>query len=205
MVAYVLAWLLLPRRFLRERMTTKDVFLLNAIKTIIPTNWVMVLKDHMIDVRVNHAHNLPYGVFIELSKWAGSKFFGSLINESGWVGSLSDQPMIGRAGLPVLTALGIHQQGSDEQTVVTSLASPPISDEDHFAFIPQTDFEKYVAEQYRKTSKRILRVEKTLFKLENKVDVLNKKGINSDFTIEDSNDSDDESTDEDSMEMFGLE
>jgi len=36
---------------------------------------------------------------------AGFEFFDSLKSESGWVGSLNHQPVVGRAGLPVLTAL----------------------------------------------------------------------------------------------------
>ncbi|KOM55845.1 hypothetical protein LR48_Vigan10g173700 [Vigna angularis] len=48
MVAYVLTWLLLPGRLNEDRMSTEDVFLLNAIKTRIPTNCVVVLKHHMI-------------------------------------------------------------------------------------------------------------------------------------------------------------
>ncbi|KOM29423.1 hypothetical protein LR48_Vigan681s000400 [Vigna angularis] len=38
MIAYVLTWLLLGGRFVEDRMSTEDVFLLNAVKTIIPTN-----------------------------------------------------------------------------------------------------------------------------------------------------------------------
>ncbi|KOM49935.1 hypothetical protein LR48_Vigan08g076200 [Vigna angularis] len=63
-ISYVLTWLLLPRRFVEDIMSTEDVFLLNAIKTRIPTNWVAVLKDHMIDARDKCAHKLPYVVFI---------------------------------------------------------------------------------------------------------------------------------------------
>ncbi|KOM48287.1 hypothetical protein LR48_Vigan07g199100 [Vigna angularis] len=44
LIAYVLTWLLLPRRFVKDKMSTKDVFLLNAIKTRIPTNWVAVYR-----------------------------------------------------------------------------------------------------------------------------------------------------------------
>ncbi|KOM34681.1 hypothetical protein LR48_Vigan02g083100 [Vigna angularis] len=63
-IAYVLTWLLLPGKFVEDKMSTKDVFLLNAIKTRIPTNWVVVLNSHMISARDNYAHKLPYGVFI---------------------------------------------------------------------------------------------------------------------------------------------
>ena len=33
----------------------------------------------------------------------GSNFFGSLISESGWIGSLSDQPVMGRVMLGRIT------------------------------------------------------------------------------------------------------
>ncbi|KOM43425.1 hypothetical protein LR48_Vigan05g102900 [Vigna angularis] len=61
-IAYVLTWLLLPRRLNKDRMSTE--FLLNAIKTRIPTNWVAVLKHHMIAAGDDYARKLPYGVFI---------------------------------------------------------------------------------------------------------------------------------------------
>ncbi|KOM50152.1 hypothetical protein LR48_Vigan08g097900 [Vigna angularis] len=64
MSAYILAWLLLPGRYLRDRLTTEDLFLLNAMKSRISTYWVVVFKKHMIYTRINDEHNLPYGVFI---------------------------------------------------------------------------------------------------------------------------------------------
>ncbi|KOM55920.1 hypothetical protein LR48_Vigan10g181200 [Vigna angularis] len=45
-------------------MTIKGVFLLYAIKNDVPTNWVEVIKDHMIDAGTKHARHLPYVVFI---------------------------------------------------------------------------------------------------------------------------------------------
>ncbi|KOM43433.1 hypothetical protein LR48_Vigan05g103700 [Vigna angularis] len=73
----------------------------------------------------------------------------------------------------------------DELTV----GSTPTPIVDHTTFIPQTDFEKYVVDQFRKKSERDERVEDTLFRWEKKG---NKNGIG--FETEDS---DDESTDED--------
>ncbi|KOM51875.1 hypothetical protein LR48_Vigan09g053400 [Vigna angularis] len=52
-------------------MSTEDVFLLNAIKTRIPTKWVAVLKHHMIVAGDDYARKLPYGVFIS-KKTVGS-------------------------------------------------------------------------------------------------------------------------------------
>ncbi|KOM47635.1 hypothetical protein LR48_Vigan07g133900 [Vigna angularis] len=73
----------------------------------------------------------------------------------------------------------------DELTV----GSTPTPTATHTAFIPQTDFEKYVVDQFRKKSERDERVEDTLFRWEKKG---NKNGIS--FKTEDS---DDESIDED--------
>ncbi|KOM27164.1 hypothetical protein LR48_Vigan404s001500 [Vigna angularis] len=64
MIAYVLTWLLLPGRLNEDKMSTEDVFLLNAIKTRILTNWVAVLKHHMIVAGDDYARKLPYGIFI---------------------------------------------------------------------------------------------------------------------------------------------
>ncbi|KAG2394590.1 hypothetical protein LR48_Vigan10g062700 [Vigna angularis] len=197
MNAYVLAWLVLPGRFVHDRMTTKDVFLLNAIKTRNPTNWVAVLKDHMVDARVNYAQKLPYGVFISkvlvLQGVDVSKEDRLLCNKSQEIGKAS------------LFGIGLKKTVNgwfvrDEQTLVTGFGNPPTPDEDHTAFIPKTDFEKYVVDQFRKTSKRIVRVEKTLFRLEKEVDVLNKNDIKSGSETEDLDDSNDEPIDEYSME-----
>ncbi|KOM43179.1 hypothetical protein LR48_Vigan05g078300 [Vigna angularis] len=41
-----------------------DLFLVHAIKTRIPTNWVAVMSEHMIEIASSHGQILPYGVFI---------------------------------------------------------------------------------------------------------------------------------------------
>ncbi|KOM37521.1 hypothetical protein LR48_Vigan03g090300 [Vigna angularis] len=158
LIDYVLTWLLLPGRFVEDRMSTEDVFMLNAIKTRIPTNWVAVLKDLMIAAGHKYAHKLPYGVFIN----------------------------------QVLILQGVDV--SHEVRLVCnkdelSVGSTPTPSPDHTAFIPQTNFEKYVVDQFRKNSERDERVEDTLFRWE-------KKGNKNDIGFE-TEDSDDESTDED--------
>ncbi|KOM43427.1 hypothetical protein LR48_Vigan05g103100 [Vigna angularis] len=64
MCAFVLTWVILPGRCLRDRLTTADLFLVHAIKTRITTNWVVVMSEHMIEIASSHGHILPYGVFI---------------------------------------------------------------------------------------------------------------------------------------------
>ncbi|KOM43419.1 hypothetical protein LR48_Vigan05g102300 [Vigna angularis] len=181
---YVLTWLLLPRTFVEDKMSTEDVFLLNAIKTRIPTNWVAVLKDHMIGAGDKYAHKLPYRVFIS-----------KVLVLQGVDVSEEDILLFNRSqeiGIPSMFSIGLESTMNgwfftDEQTV----GSSPTRDEDHTTFIPQTDFEKYVVDQFRKTSERDELVEKTLFKLEKKGDVLNENCIGSET---------EDSDDEDSME-----
>ncbi|KOM24917.1 hypothetical protein LR48_Vigan17s001300 [Vigna angularis] len=182
LIAYVLTWLLLPRRFIEDKMSIEDVFLLNAIKTRIPTNWVAVLKDHRIVVGDKYAHNFPYGVFISqvliLQGVDVSQEVRLVCNKSQEIGILS------------FFSIGLERTMNgwffrDELTV----GSTPSPATDHTALIPQTNFEKYVVDQFRKKSKRDEGVEDTLFRWEKKG---NKNGIG--FETEDSND---KSTDED--------
>ncbi|KOM56111.1 hypothetical protein LR48_Vigan10g200300 [Vigna angularis] len=62
MIAYILEWVLVPGRFHYDKLTSEDLYLLNAIQFRIPTNWVPVFKKHMIDIGINDCLNLPYGV-----------------------------------------------------------------------------------------------------------------------------------------------
>ncbi|KAG2402911.1 uncharacterized protein HKW66_Vig0248200 [Vigna angularis] len=64
MCAFVLTWVILPGRCLRDRLTTAELFLVHAIKTRIPTNWIAVMSEHMIEIPSSHGYILPYGVFI---------------------------------------------------------------------------------------------------------------------------------------------
>ncbi|KOM47490.1 hypothetical protein LR48_Vigan07g119400 [Vigna angularis] len=136
LIAYVLTWLLLLRRFVEDKMSTEDVFLLNAIKTRIPTNWVGVLILQGVDV---------------------SQEVRLVCNKSQEIGILS------------LFSIGLERTVNgwffkDELTV----GSTPTLVVDHTAFIPKTDFEKYVVDQFRKKSERDERVEDTLFRWEKK-------------------------------------
>ncbi|KOM37322.1 hypothetical protein LR48_Vigan03g070300 [Vigna angularis] len=63
-IIHILARVILPARPVQDRMTTEDVFLLYASKNDVPTNWVELIKDHMIDAGTKHARHLPYVVFI---------------------------------------------------------------------------------------------------------------------------------------------
>ncbi|KOM50078.1 hypothetical protein LR48_Vigan08g090500 [Vigna angularis] len=175
-IVYVLAWLLLPGRFVEDIMSTEDLFLLNAIKTRIPTNWVAVLKGHMIGAGDKYAHKLPYGVFIsKVLVLQGVDVF----EEDRLLCNKSQEICIGS-----LFSIGL------KRTV-----NGWFFRDEKIAFNPQTDFEKYVVDEFRKMSERVERVENTHFRLEKKGDVLNKNGIGSE-----NEESDDDSTGEDSME-----
>ncbi|KOM50129.1 hypothetical protein LR48_Vigan08g095600 [Vigna angularis] len=135
MVTYVLSWLLLPGRALRDRITTEDVFLLNAIKTRIPTNWIEVFKNHMIDVGINHGFNLPYGVFISrVLILQGVDIFEEdrlLCNKSQKIGKAS------------LTHIGLKKTADgwffrDEQIVVTFLTGHLFLMKILFSFLKQS-------------------------------------------------------------------
>ncbi|KOM50216.1 hypothetical protein LR48_Vigan08g104300 [Vigna angularis] len=187
MTVYILTWLILPGRILRDRMTTEDVFLLCAIKNDIPTNWVEVLKDHMIEGGINQARTLPYGVLIsKILVLQGVDVSGEkklLCDKSNEINRIT------------LTFIGLVKNMNgwcfkDEENMAASSGSSPVLNEDQTSFIPGTNFERFVAEQFRKTSERIL-------KLGKKVDVLYQKEIKNDLEKEDFGD---ESTDEDSMD-----
>ncbi|KOM54842.1 hypothetical protein LR48_Vigan10g073400 [Vigna angularis] len=182
LIPYVLTWLLLPGRFFEDRMLTEDVFLLNSIKTRIPTNWVAVLEDHMIVAGDKYAQKLPYGVFIsKVLKLQGV----DVSQEDRLLCNKSQEICILR-----LFSIGLERTMNGwffrDELIVRSTPTPHV---DHTAFIPQTDFEKYVVDQFRKKSERDERVEDTIFRREKKG---NKNGIG--FETEDSYD---ESTKED--------
>ncbi|WVZ05651.1 hypothetical protein V8G54_018997 [Vigna mungo] len=112
-------------------MSIEDVFLLNAIKTRIPTNWVVVLKNHMIATGDKCAQKLPYGVFISQV----------LILQGVYV-SKEDKLQFSKSqkiGILSLFSIGLERTGNgwffrDEQTV----GSTPTPAADHATFIPQT-------------------------------------------------------------------
>ncbi|WVZ24514.1 hypothetical protein V8G54_003058 [Vigna mungo] len=48
----------------RGRLTPMDVCLLYEIVFRIQTNWVVVFKEHILEVGMSEGHRLPYGVLI---------------------------------------------------------------------------------------------------------------------------------------------
>ncbi|WVZ20519.1 hypothetical protein V8G54_007841 [Vigna mungo] len=66
MVALIIGHVLLLRRSNYEKLTSEDIYLMNVVMFRIPTNWVVVLKWHIIDVGINDWCELSYGVFIRM-------------------------------------------------------------------------------------------------------------------------------------------
>ncbi|KOM48240.1 hypothetical protein LR48_Vigan07g194400 [Vigna angularis] len=104
----------------QDRMTTEAVFLLYAIKNDVPTNWVEVIKDHMIDAGTKHARHLPYVVFI-------SKILTlqGVDTTKGWC-------------------------FKDDENMVHSSGSTPTLNEDRTNFVPETNFERFVVEKLKR-------------------------------------------------------
>ncbi|KOM43290.1 hypothetical protein LR48_Vigan05g089400 [Vigna angularis] len=109
-------------------------------------------------------------------------------NPSGWISDpkIRGKFLFWRVIKSVLPHKTVKEWFFRDELTVGSTPTPAAN---HTAFIPQTDFEKYVIDQFRKKSERDERVKDTLFRWE-------KKGKKNAIGFE-TEDSDDESTDED--------
>ncbi|KOM48173.1 hypothetical protein LR48_Vigan07g187700 [Vigna angularis] len=156
-------------RPVQDKMTTEDVFLLYAIKNDVPTNWVEVIKDHMIHVGTKHARHLPYVVFISKNLTLQG------VNVSGEKKcSCNCSNVINRN---TLTSIGLVKTTKrwcfkDEENMVESSGSTPALNEDRTNFVPETNFERFVLEKLRR--------------LEQKIDALHEKKNKNDSPTEDS-------------------
>ncbi|WVZ18205.1 hypothetical protein V8G54_005527 [Vigna mungo] len=63
-IAFIIGHILLPGRYSIIKLTPKDVCLLYSIVQRIQKNWVVVFKEHILEVGTGGWHKLPYGVFI---------------------------------------------------------------------------------------------------------------------------------------------
>ncbi|KAG2394781.1 uncharacterized protein HKW66_Vig0078440 [Vigna angularis] len=175
MCAFVLSWVILPGRGRCDCLTTEDLFLVHAIKTRIPINWVAVMSDHMIEIASRRGHNLPYGVFIisvlkhHQVDLTGEKKIGCTKSNE-----------IGKA---TLNFNGLKKT------------------EDGWVFkdvdeTPHTEFERFVVDQFRRLSTRISKVKKCVIMIHKKLDEDNALRTPS---ASESNDEDD-TTEDESME-----
>lgn len=194
--AYILSWLLLPRRYLRDRLTTEDLYLLNAIQSRIPTNWVMVFKKHMIDTRINNENNLPYGVFISKMLTLHQVV---LTRETKVICNKTNE--IQKA---ILTCIGMKKTADDwvfrdVQTQTRNEAEMSDSDDKSVSFTPRYEFERFVMSRFRRTYGKAGMLKKSMFRMEKKMDKLIKNYVDNSSLIERSHE-DDESIEEDSMD-----
>ncbi|KOM52112.1 hypothetical protein LR48_Vigan09g077100 [Vigna angularis] len=128
-------------------MTTEDVFLLYAIKNDVPTNWVEVIKDDMIDAGTKHARHLPYAMSIsKILTIQGVDVSGEKKC------SCNCSNVINRN---TLTSIGLVKTTKgwffkDEGNMVESFGSTPALNADRNNFIPETNFERFVVEKLRR-------------------------------------------------------
>ncbi|KOM55436.1 hypothetical protein LR48_Vigan10g132800 [Vigna angularis] len=155
-----------------------DLFRKNRVFTSKSGLKLKVLKDHMIEGGINQARTLPYGVLIsKILVLQGVDVNGEkklLCDKSNEINRIT------------LTSIGLVKNMNgwcfkDEENMAASSGSSPVLNEDQTSFIPGTNFERLVVEQFRKTSERIL-------KLEKKVDMLYQKVIKNDLKMEDFDD-----------------
>ncbi|KAG2372022.1 hypothetical protein LR48_Vigan05g106200 [Vigna angularis] len=177
MCAFVLTWEILPGRCIRDRLTTEDLVLVHAIKTRIPTNWVAVISEHMIEIASLRGHILPYGVFISSVlkhrqvDLTGEKKIGC--TKSNEIGKVA------------LTFNGLKK--TKDGWVFKDV------DETSSTFTPHTEFERSGMDQFRRLSTRISKVEKSLIMIHKKLDEDNALKTPS---ASESNDDDDTTKDE---------
>ncbi|KOM51771.1 hypothetical protein LR48_Vigan09g043000 [Vigna angularis] len=155
MCAFVLAWVILPRRGIRHRLTTEELFLLHAIKTRIPTNWVVAMSDHMIEIARLHDHNLPYGVIISSVL---KHHQVDLIGENKVRCIKSNE--ISKAAL---TFIGLKK--TEDGWVFRDEAEPSSVNETPSTFTPHTEFERFVVDQFQRLSTIISKVEKFVIRI----------------------------------------
>ncbi|KOM47928.1 hypothetical protein LR48_Vigan07g163200 [Vigna angularis] len=200
MCAYILAWLLLLGRYLRDRLIEEDLYLLNVVKSRIPTNLVSVFKEHMIDTGINDEHNLPYGVFI-------SKILKLYQVVLSWETKIicNRTKEIGKA---ILTCIGMKNTTngwvfSDVQNQYGNTEELSEFDDDSISFSPKSKFERFVMNKFKKVSERTGKMRNSLFIMEKKLELIKNCVYSSSSTEESSED--DESSEENSMEKSKLE
>lgn len=132
----------------------------------------------MIDAGINDGHNLPYEVFI--SKVL-TLYRVVLTRETRFVCNRTNE--IGKA---ILTCIGLKKTADDRvfKNVRNPIKSVTDSRENSTSFTPMSEFERYVVDQFKRTSERIL-----------KLDELIKNYIDSSSSTEES-ENDDESSEE---------
>ncbi|KOM42983.1 hypothetical protein LR48_Vigan05g058700 [Vigna angularis] len=133
-------------------MTTKDVCLLHAIKNDISTNWVEVLKDHMAEAALSNSHYLPYAVLIN------KLLILQCVNISGEQKcSCNCTNVINRNTIASFGLVKIVRDWcfKGEEGLVYSSGSNCVMNEDKKNFVPETNFERYMVDQFRCLNERV--------------------------------------------------
>ncbi|KOM48373.1 hypothetical protein LR48_Vigan07g207700 [Vigna angularis] len=147
----------------------------------------------MIDAGINSGHNLPYGLFISKVLTLHQVV---LTRETRVVCNRTNE--IGKA---ILTCIGMKKNDDgwafrDVQTQVRSKVEMFDYDENSMSFTPESEFERNIVNTFKRIFEKSLKLEKSLFRMENKVDKLIKNYVDSSSSIEVSDD-DDKSSEED--------
>ncbi|KOM49999.1 hypothetical protein LR48_Vigan08g082600 [Vigna angularis] len=196
-IAYIIDWVFLPGRFYYDKLTSEDLYLLNAIMFRIPTNWVVVFKKHIINVGNNDWCNLPYGVFI-------SKILSlseiTLTGETMITCNITNQ-----IGKVTLTCIGLKKTAlgwifNDVQSPSKDQDEVPDSDSKQILLSSKSEFEKSMVKMFEKVSKRASMMKKSLMRINEKMDKIIKNYVESSTSTEESTDGVEESSDADSME-----
>ncbi|KAG2389666.1 uncharacterized protein HKW66_Vig0177390 [Vigna angularis] len=137
-----------------DRLTTANLFLVHAVETRIPTNWVAIMSEHMIEIVSSHGHILSYGVFINrVLKHHQVDLTGEKKN---WCTKSNE---IGKAAL---RHNGLKK--TKDGWVFKDCDETPST------FTPQNKFERFVVDQFRRLSRRISKVENSLIMIHTKSD-----------------------------------
>ncbi|WVY90932.1 hypothetical protein V8G54_036446 [Vigna mungo] len=144
--AYLLAWVILLGRLIRDKMSTEDVYLLHAIKNNIPTNWVEMIKNHMKNVVFIRSHYLPYAVFIsKILVIQGVNVNGEQRCSCNGT-NVINRNTIASLGL-VKTVKGWCFKGEEDLTY--SSGSTPATNEERTNFFLETNFQRFAVEQFK--------------------------------------------------------
>ncbi|KOM43102.1 hypothetical protein LR48_Vigan05g070600 [Vigna angularis] len=151
--AYVITWILLPRGEDQYLLNGEDVYLLYALQTGTPIDWSFVIDDYMLKFAKQKEYHLPYGVFI-------SKIL-RMQNVD-----ITHERTICCNKHNVLEELFLYLVGfrkgkegwifKDEYIPGTDEMNPVNIDSARYEFRPQTRFEEFVDERFKRLDKKMM-------------------------------------------------
>lgn len=132
----------------------------------IPTNWVVVFKEHIIDIGVNDWCNLQCSVFInKILTLSGVNLTGE---------NKITCTKVNQIGKTTLTCIGLKKTVlgwifSDELNPAKVQDEQPNSDSGQELPSPMTEFERFIANRSEKVFKRASLMKKSLIRLNEKM------------------------------------